>query len=133
MNKLPYNLLRRKEGCSIMHLIRKHLTVFVFVIVSAVLLHNPIDSFADINEDLKAAAFEGQTEKVKTLLTRGALVNAKDTNGETALMAAKDNTKIVGILLAHGADVKSIKHVSFTGSTNTDEIFLAKGVICKKI
>ncbi len=55
------------------------------------------------------AALEGQTEEVRTLLTKGADVNAKDDEGRTALMFAVINLHLdtAKALLEHGADVNA--------------------------
>ena len=58
---------------------------------------------------LMLAALEGDSAKVKALLSRGANVNAKDSAGRTALMFAVINMhfEIVEVLLSYGADVNS--------------------------
>ena len=58
---------------------------------------------------LMLAALEGHTKEVKTLLTRGADVNAKDIAGRTALMFAVINMHgdTVNVLLEHGANVNA--------------------------
>ena len=52
---------------------------------------------ADINSDLMEAAQQGHTKIVKTLLDKGAKVNAKTNDGETALIhaATKGHTDVV--------------------------------------
>ena len=67
----------------------------------------------DLNADLLKAAEEGKTEVVKTLITKGADVNARPiegkVNGWTALMAAAENghTETVRALLEAGADLNA--------------------------
>jgi uncharacterized protein len=55
------------------------------------------------------AAFEGNLPLVRRLLEQGADVNARDRDGDTALMFAafKGHTAIVGLLLAYGADAQA--------------------------
>jgi len=57
--------------------------------------------------DLMRAALDGNTEKVKELIHRGADVNQRDDNGRTALMFAVVNMhyETVKVLLESGADV----------------------------
>ncbi len=57
--------------------------------------------------DLISAVQKGDTEIVKMLLDKGADVNAKDNNGNAALIWAVDrkNTEIIKMLLDKGADV----------------------------
>jgi outer membrane protein assembly factor BamB len=64
---------------------------------------------ADLSEDLLAAARRGDAEAVKTLLAKGADVNAKSPYGVTALSYAADrgHLEVVKVLLAHKADVNS--------------------------
>ena len=52
-----------------------------------------------------AASHEGHIDIVKLLLDKGADVNAKSKDGDTALKAAsvKGHTEIVELLKAHGA------------------------------
>jgi uncharacterized protein len=54
----------------------------------AVLALSTTIAFAGINDDLIAAAREGDLPEVKRLLARGAEVNAKNEYGKTALMLA---------------------------------------------
>jgi hypothetical protein len=53
---------------------------------------------------LMFAALYGSVESVKLLLDRGALVNAQNDSGGTALMYAVDDTEKTKLLLEHGAD-----------------------------
>lgn len=58
---------------------------------------------------LMLAALEGETAKVKELLSKGANVNAKDGAGRTALMFAVINRhyETLKVLLGYGADVNA--------------------------
>jgi ankyrin repeat protein len=53
------------------------------------------------------AAFEGDLEMAVSLLQNGSYVNARDVDGDTALMFASFNGHflLVKLLLGHGADV----------------------------
>ncbi len=77
-----------------------------------VLLLMPICAFAQntnptLNEELIAATRKNNVEAVKTLLAKGADVNAKTEYGATPLFFACDrgNVEIVKLLLAAGADI----------------------------
>ena len=63
----------------------------------------------DTNQDLLEAAMKGDTAAVKTLLTKGADVNAQNQAGGTALMyaATVGHNTTVQALLEAGADVNA--------------------------
>ncbi|HJQ25577.1 MAG TPA: ankyrin repeat domain-containing protein [Blastocatellia bacterium] len=64
----------------------------------------------DPDTDLLMAAREGQAEKVRSLLSEGAKVNARDEEGKTPLMIAALSGKdlpTVKFLIANGADVNA--------------------------
>ncbi len=69
----------------------------------------PALAAADPKEDLLAAARRGDAETVRTLLARGADVNARTPYGATplALAADKGHVEVVKVLLEHKADVNS--------------------------
>jgi hypothetical protein len=62
----------------------------------------------ELNDQLWEAARKGDAAAVKTLLDKGADVNAKFRYGTTALFKAAErgNTDVVNVLLERGADVK---------------------------
>lgn len=64
------------------------------------------DRKKQLNRFLRAAS-EGNLEEIKKLIADGVSVNAKDEDGETALLsaAAKDRAELVEYLLAEGARV----------------------------
>jgi ankyrin repeat protein len=64
---------------------------------------------ATVEDELRFAAKEGRTETVKALLAGGADIDAKNKDGDTALMIATllGHTETVKALLAEGADVNS--------------------------
>jgi ankyrin repeat protein len=75
-----------------------------------------LNSGADVNASgklgrtpLHLAAFNGMLDLVQTLILQGANVNAKTVDGATpmhsAVLAIKNNTQVIQLLLANGADV----------------------------
>lgn len=83
---------------------KTELFCILFVIVAVVC---PSSAFADDADDLIDAAFRGDIVQLQSLLKKGVDVNAKGTNGETALWmaAGAGHTEIVEALLERGADV----------------------------
>jgi len=63
----------------------------------------------ELNNELRAAALNGDLERVKDTLSKGADVNAKNNRGFTALMWATLNRhyEIVRLLIDAGADVNA--------------------------
>ena len=66
------------------------------------------------NEELLHAAAKGKADRVRALITEGADVNAKDSNGFPVLevAAAFDRAEVVGILIESGADVNIVSDAS---------------------
>lgn len=62
------------------------------------------------NNNLMFAVMNGDTEQVKHLLEKGALVDETDTEGRTPLMAAvyQNHVPIAEVLIQHGADLYAI-------------------------
>jgi len=59
---------------------------------------------------IKSVAEAGHLEAVKTLLTQGASVDARDANGNTCLITAvrrKKNADLINLLIDNGADVNA--------------------------
>jgi Flp pilus assembly protein TadD len=83
--------------------------VLILVAVACVMgiLISSSTSYAGKNEDLLGAADEGNTSRVKVLLSKGADVNVKNKDGYTPLLISAFNghTETVRLLLAKGADV----------------------------
>src|SRR5258708_4373770 len=81
------------------------LRTLMFAIAASFLLAQ--DPKADLNDELLAATRKGDLAQVKTLLAKGADVNAKSPYGSTALFFACDrgHTEIAKLLIEKGADV----------------------------
>ena len=86
-------------------------TICLFALAAAMLLTGCV-----VIPPLHEAAGRGDTAKVQLLLDKGADINAKDSNGETALMEAADNghLEVVKQLLAKGADVNAKSSYGYT-------------------
>lgn len=63
-------------------------------------------------EGMRDAAFDGNYEIIKTLISQNINVNATDMNGQTALMLAAYNghTAIIQLLIEKGAEVNILDH-----------------------
>lgn len=95
------------------------------------------ERYKEHRTDLMFAALEGKTETVKTLLSQGADVNAKDDAGRTALMFATINlhSETVKELLEHGAEVNvsdndgmtALMLAASSGSADIVQTLLDKG------
>lgn len=92
---------------------------------------------ATLDEQLWKAASIGDLKQVKTLLDKRADVNAKDSEGMTAVMMASggDHLEVLNLLVERGGDihVKGIKGrtalfvANATGSAQTVKLLLDKG------
>lgn len=76
-----------------------------------------------MNDDIIAAAANGNTETVQSLLNRGADINAKDSNGQTALMRAayEGHLDIVQLLLEYDADINITDEDGWTALQYAEE------------
>ncbi len=84
---------------------------------------------ADNNMDLMEAIYRGNLESVKSLLDKGADVNAKMDGGVTPLMVASvnGNLDVVNLLLDRGADInaktdKGNSALDFAGYKGSPEV-----------
>jgi len=89
--------------------------------VKVVLTPRPDPYTGQINLDLLIAAKEGDAAKAGQLVDRGAEIETKDSDGDTALMIAasasyRDNgqSQVAKMLLARGADVNARDNEGFT-------------------
>ncbi len=106
----------------------------VFVLLACFLAGTRVNAQGD---DLNNAAMNGDLPRVKTLLAKGADINAKDSNGATALIVASlyGNLEVVRELLSKGADINAKDHdgmtalmlASITGHVDVVQVLLAKG------
>ncbi len=89
----------------------KRLLMAILLTFIASVISNASFAFDDseVEEILLINAYEGDTKKVKELLSRGVDVNAVGEHGETPLLAAVNSGKIdiVALLLAHGANLEA--------------------------
>lgn len=94
-------LYRKEQNYEFIKFIGVLALIFVFLIAYAGTTEGSLE------DDLREAAKEGSTDKVKALLAQGADVNAKDKDGFTALIRAAGNghTETVKALLAADANV----------------------------
>ena len=88
----------------------KTLTIFIFTILLTSILTNPDVAYAwGKNKKLLKAISEGKSSEVAQLLHKGADENAKEKNGDTALIIAARgrNIDVVELLINAGADVNA--------------------------
>lgn len=100
------------------------------LIAALVVLFIPLPGYAqDLNSELIETAKNGQTVKVRSLLGAGADVNAKDTKGQTALMAAAlaGHTGTVQALLDAGNGLTTLMSAAFMGHTEIVELLRKSG------
>ena len=122
----------------------KNLLLVAVLCVIGILIGS-FGSYADINDELLDAAHEGNTDRVKALLAKGADINAKDKDGVTALMAATngEHSDTIKFLKQHIASInqdhemqqdsptKAEKKVSAKkGAEDDPRYWLDKGAIC---
>jgi ankyrin repeat protein len=106
----------------------------ILILLSIHLVSTRANAQAD---DLFNAAKNGDAAAVQALLDKGADVNAKKTNGATALMAASQlgHTEVLELLLAKGADINAKAQSGATalliacqnGRTEVVKALVAKG------
>jgi ankyrin repeat protein len=110
----------------------KKLILLVSVLVGLSLLTG-----SAVGEVLKDAAFRGDINAVKDLLSKGADVNEKDFLGETALMtaASKGHTGVAKLLIEKGANVNekgkfgdtALMFAALNGHTEIAKLLVEKG------
>ncbi len=90
--------------------------IIAAAIVFVSLTFTSVISWANINGDLVTAARKGDIEAVKSYIAKGADVNAKDSDGLTALQFAArwGHLDCVKALLASGADVDEADSLGWT-------------------
>ncbi|MBL7185843.1 MAG: ankyrin repeat domain-containing protein [Phycisphaerae bacterium] len=96
-----------------------------------------VESERELAKSLLKAANTGKVADVKSLISRGVDVNAKNAWSQTALHYAASNghKEIVKVLLAHGADVNAGNHFNLTparlameaGHIEIVELLISKG------
>jgi ankyrin repeat protein len=64
----------------------------------------PVDEIDVLNNELRAAVFQGQKERIEELIVRGANVNSEDSRA-LHIAANQGYKEMVQLLLAHGADI----------------------------
>ncbi len=95
-------------------------------------------SFAgDLDKQLAKAIANGDAKKVKTILDQGVDINAKNKEGETALMIAsiEGRLKILELLVARGADLNvkdesgatALLYAAMGGSLDSIKFLIKKG------
>lgn len=98
----------------------------------------PAEREAKPAKSLHQAAADGDIEQVKSLISKGADINAKDEDGDTALHIAIDHGRqdVVKPLLDKGADINTktryggrtpLHQACLRGQTDTAELLIAKG------
>ncbi len=95
----------------------KTLTIYIFAILLTSILTNPDVAYAwGINKKLLKAISEDRSSEVEQLLHKGADENAKERNGDTALIIATRgrNTDVVKLLINADADVNANNNIGDT-------------------
>jgi len=115
--------------------LRHSLATSLAVLMTAFLLVSRAS--AGPNDELVAAASAGDLERVKAHVSRGANVNATDSNGKSALMlaSATGNVEVVRLLLTAGAQVNAVTPegdtalmaAAFRGHLQVVRILIARG------
>jgi ankyrin repeat protein len=111
-----------------MNPIRLYCMLFFFLFVTSG-FPSEQEKLSELNKSLFHAATDGTNDQVKTLLTQGANVNAKDERGQNVLHLAirKGKSDLVELLISKGADVNATDMfgwatLHFTATQDTEEI-----------
>jgi ankyrin repeat protein len=120
--------------------IRDNMTRMSYYIISAFIACNfflyPCTVYSGVNDELLAAASEGNFAGVKDLVSQGADVNTKDNFSKSPLTyaASKGHEMIVDFLVGKGADVNAqddsgwtpLHHAASNGHTETAKILIGQ-------
>jgi len=114
------------------HTVRCIALAFTFSLAVALVV-----SAGGLEDQLINSARLGRIDEVKTLLDKGANINARDAKGQTALMWGINNIDILRLLIEKGVDINAYDKdgrtaltqavFSYSGSLNIIRLLIEKG------
>jgi ankyrin repeat protein len=115
---------------------RRTIGYLLATIVVCTILANTV-SAGELEDQLINSARSGRVDEVKSLLDKGANINARDAKGQTALIWGIQNIDIVRLLIEKGANVNAYDKdgrtalmqavFSYSGSLNIVRLLIEKG------